>query len=148
VALNKFLFPRNKSYVIKPHLAWQRFSQSNITGRYAYSESIIPDEYKQPITTENTTDSTNSNLINIIMEGETRISELDREVYLLKQSLAATNSGLSCTRNMLDEINNSMTWRIARRFHKLIDTILPLGTKRRQLVKRIFFWFTRQPIAK
>jgi glycosyltransferase involved in cell wall biosynthesis len=46
-------------------------------------------------------------------------------------------------RIIADKKNNSVIWRIARRFHKLIDTILPLGTRRRMLARRIFYWFSR-----
>ncbi|MGD0856549.1 MAG: glycosyltransferase family 25 protein, partial [Dehalococcoidia bacterium] len=91
VVYDKYLFPRNRSYVIKPHLAWQRFSQSNITGRYAYAKHLIPDEYKGSINTENIDEFKISDLVHIIADGEMQVSDLERQVYQLKGSLVASN---------------------------------------------------------
>ncbi|MGD0856638.1 MAG: glycosyltransferase family 2 protein [Dehalococcoidia bacterium] len=41
------------------------------------------------------------------------------------------------------DITGSINWRIIKLFHKKIDTILPLGTKRRQFVKSMFLSLRR-----
>lgn len=153
VAYDRNLFPRGKSYVIKPHLAWQRPSVSNITGRFSYQRLIIPDKYKNHIDTDNMAKSNIPNLIDIIMEGEEQVVILERKVFQLtqklnrmEQRLRESDALLSDTRNSYGKIYNIYSWRLAKGVHQIINNLFPMGSRRRIFIRQI--WIKLQQLQK
>ncbi len=161
---DRYLFPRDKSYVIRPYLAWQRPSLSSITRLYADYSILKPPEYSSSALAE----SLNSGIVgdgykskqqavsmsqedvrrNISGEELEQMRELKRKVQQLEKYLFDTNDSLLQAELALMNINNSITWRMAKKLHSLIDGFFPPGTRRRMLAKRILFIFIRQSTQK
>jgi len=84
---------------------------------------------------------------NISGEELEQIRELKIKVQQLGKYLSDTNDSLVHAELALMNSNNSITWRMAKKLHAMIDGFLPLGTRSRMLARRILFSFAvPQPI--
>ncbi len=72
-----------------------------------------------------------------IQEQAKEIQSRDRQIQEQAKEIQSRDRQIISLQDKLNEINNSVTWRMARKLHRIIDRILPHGSKRRFLAKRV-----------
>jgi glycosyltransferase involved in cell wall biosynthesis len=82
-------------------------------------------------------------LKNQLKDKENQIHELNQKMQLLEADLLDTEKHLMHLTSANMGITNSITWRIARKISRIVDTILPPNTRRRRIAKRVFLSFRR-----
>ena len=75
----------------------------------------------------------------LILARDQQISNQEMEIQSKVQEIQARDEQIARLQSKLNEINNSITWRMAGKLHRAINSVFPPGTKRRFLTKRILF---------
>jgi hypothetical protein len=119
-----YLFPRGKSYVIKPFLAWQRPSLSNIRGSYSNHEYLKPPE-------------------TLKLE---EITELCTKVHVFEDNISLLEDNISLLEDKLKKMEGELRefpLREAKNIHSFINNKIPVGSKRRSLARLIYHLFRK-----